>query len=420
MKVAIIGSGPLAIEMAINLHLEEASVTIFGKGEMGGAIRKLYSHLGESPLGNDFESITTKAGRSLISKDLKNIGPSIKNYWDEYLRPLSEQILDFGIYKKAEVIRIKKSFISPKDNNRLRDLFRVYYSFDPKESILKSIEENPKVFEKLGREVLDSLNEKMEFFEDFDLVIDARGVFSNPNPMGSSQGEALNELVLAKDSQVYYGISGFDNLEKIKKDTILIVGSGELALTYLDKLENWFLSNSNRKIYLVTEDKNPFEMLKNKKIFKDSELEFEKKVQEFQNNINIWKALEDYEKVKIPKPQEPGRRFEVFSGSTISSLDKLLDKTDLFVTIDGQSGLRTLAMDIIFVATGFKIDPSIFKGMHMDFDYGEKTAKNIIHTEPGIYTLGPVIKERRYTLLDGLEQIPLIWENMLSFFSKKA
>ena len=37
MKVAIIGSGPLAIEMGIRLFLEEASVTIFTKGELGGA-----------------------------------------------------------------------------------------------------------------------------------------------------------------------------------------------------------------------------------------------------------------------------------------------------------------------------------------------------------------------------------------------
>jgi hypothetical protein len=55
----------------------------------------------------------------------------------------------------------------------------------------------------------------------------------------------------------------------------------------------------------------------------------------------------------------------------------------------------------------------------MDYDYGEKTAKSFIHSEPGIYTLGPITKGRHYNLEDGLEQIPLILENMLTFFSKK-
>ena len=129
--------------------------------------------------------------------------------------------------------------------------------------------------------------------------------------------------------------------------------------------------------------------------------------------------MDDYVKAKVPKPTEPIKRFEILTESTISSLDRLLDKSNLFVTIESGQEVRTIALDAILVATGYQIETSIFKGLHMDFDYGEKTSKSFTHVEPGIYSLGPIIKEKRYNLKDGLEQIPLILENMFTFFSKR-
>ncbi len=422
MKVAIIGSGPLAIEMGIRLFLEEASVTIFTKGELGGAVGMLYPYLGDSLMGEDFSEITSKEGWSLLSRAPSNLKPTLTNYWEEYLKPLGEKVKNLGLVKKGEVLRVKKCFLSPSDEKRLRDLFRVFYSIDPGESILKSIEENPLVFEKLGKEVLGSLKEKMEFFEDFDLVVDARGVLFNPLPMGSSHGEALNEAVISKTTPVFYGLNGFSNLEKIKNDsnTILIVGSGETASNYLYLLKDWFFTNLDRKLYLVTRETQDFKEFENLKDFQaKAEEEFQKKADIFQEKINAWKQLEDYEKAKIQRPEEPIRRFEIFSGSTVSSLDRLLDRNNLFVTIDNQNELKTLPVDSILVANGFKIDTSLFKGLHMDFDYGEKTAKGFLHAESGIYTLGPTSKNKRYNLMNGLDQIPLILENMLTFFSKR-
>lgn len=422
MKVAIIGSGPLAIEMGIRLFLEEASVTIFTKGDLGGSVAGLYPFLGDSLLGEKFSDITSKEGWSLLSKGPSNLKPTLNNYWEEYLKPLGEKVRDLGLVKKGEVLRVKKCFFSPSDEKRLRDLFRIFYSIDPGESILKSIEENPLVFEKLGKEVLGSLKEKMEFFEDFDLVVDARGVLFNPLPMGSSHGEALNEGVISKTTPVFYGLNGFSNLEKIKNDskTILIVGSGETASFYLHLLSDWFFANLDKKLYLVTRETQVFKESENFKEFQaKAEVEFQKKADIFQEKINAWKELEDYEKAKIQKPEEPARRFEIFSGSTVSSLDRLLDRNNLFVTIDNQNELKTLPVDSILVVNGFQIDTSLFKGLHMDFDYGEKTAKSFLHDEPGIYTLGPTNKKKRYNLKYGLDQIPLILENMLTFFSKR-
>lgn len=427
MKVAIIGSGPLALELGIKLFLEEASVTIFSKGEVGGAIRGLKDHLEDSILGESFQNITTPEGWRIIAKDPPDLVPTIKAYWENYLGPLAEKLEALNLIKKGEVLRVKKCFISPHEDKRLRDLFRVFYTVNPKESILKSIEENPEVFESLGKDVLNSLNEKMEFFEDFDLVVDARGVISNPLPMGSSQGEALNESVIAKSAPVYYGLKGLEKLEEIKSTskTILIVGSGDTSATYLSLLKTWMFGERDRKVFLVTKENQPFNSVKNprileniKNLFNEIQEEYEKRVEVFQSEINHWKELEDYVKAKMAKPSEPFKRLEIFTESTISSLDRLLDRTNLFVTVDSYKEVRTLAIDSIIVTTGFKIDSSIFKGLHMDFDYGEKTSKKVLHSEPGIYSLGPIIKENRYNLRDGLEQIPIIFENMLTFFSK--
>lgn len=419
MKVAIIGSGPLAIELALKLYIEEASVTLFTKGDLGGSIRKLTPYLGDYILGESFLNITTEEGRRILAKDLPDSIPTLASYWEKYLSPLSQKPEILNLVKKGEVLRVKKCSFSPNEDKRLRDLFRVFYSVNPQDTILKSIEENSTVFENLGKEVLDSLNEKMEFFEDFDLVVDARGVLFNPLPMGSSHGEALNEEVLSKKGLVFYGLSGFENLEKIKNDakTILIVGSGETAAAYLILLKEWFFSHPDRKLILVTKEKTPFENLKG--FFKEIKEEYEKRVEIFQAEINKWKDLEDYIKAKVPKPTEPIKRFEILTESTISSLDRLLDKSNLFVTIESGQEVRTIALDAILVATGYQIETSIFKGLHMDFDYGEKTSKSFTHVEPGIYSLGPIIKEKRYNLKDGLEQIPLILENMFTFFSKR-
>ncbi len=425
MKVAIIGSGPLAIELALKLYKEEASVTLFSKGDLGGSVKTLAPYLGDYILGKSFLSITTEEGRKTLSYDLPDSEPRLATYWEKYLKPLTEKPEILNLVKSGEVLRIKKCFFSPNEDNRLRDLFRVFYSVNPKETILKSIEENPSVFENLGKEVLDSLNEKMEFFEDFDLVVDARGVLFNPLPMGSSQGEALNEEVLSKKGLVFYGINAFLNLEQVKNDakTVLIVGSGETAASYLLLLKDWFFSHPDRKIVLVTKEKRPFEdgeINQNlKKFLEEINLEYEKRVEIFQADINKWKELEDFVKAKVPKPTEPIKKLEILVESTISSLDRLLDKNNLFVTVESNQEIRTIALDAILVATGYQIETSIFKGLHMDFDYGEKTAKNFIHAEPGIYSLGPIIKDKRYNLEDGLEQIPLILENMFTFFSKR-
>ncbi|MFI5390441.1 MAG: hypothetical protein ACHQYQ_03690, partial [Bacteriovoracales bacterium] len=110
MKVAIIGSGPLAIEMGIRLFLEEASVTIFTKGDLGGSVAGLYPFLGDSLLGEKFSDITSKEGWSLLSKAPSNLNPTLNNYREEYLKPHGEKVRDLGLVKKGEVLRVKKCF----------------------------------------------------------------------------------------------------------------------------------------------------------------------------------------------------------------------------------------------------------------------------------------------------------------------
>ena len=85
------------------------------------------------------------------------------------------------ITKAGEVLRVHKRFLHPKESiaekSRLHDLFRVIYSVNPKESILKQLEANPDMFKQLGEQVVNSLHMPVESFEDFDIVIAAAVIF---------------------------------------------------------------------------------------------------------------------------------------------------------------------------------------------------------------------------------------------------
>src|SRR5690606_16440004 len=67
--------------------------------------------------------------------------------------------------------RLTKDQSLPGGRSRLSDMFRVVVSENPKGGVLKQVDENPEVFQKLGDDVLRSLHEPVETFHDVDLVI---------------------------------------------------------------------------------------------------------------------------------------------------------------------------------------------------------------------------------------------------------
>jgi len=397
MKLAIIGSGPLAILSAQHFDQLGAEVVLFQKSPLGGNVRFLLNHFPDL-------KIPVIGGEKKLSE-----------FWEQDLVPAIEHIEQRQLTKAGEVLRVHKRFLHKEEmiygKSRLHDLFRVVFSVNPKEAILKQLEENPEMFKQLGDQVVDSLHMPVESFEDFDIVIDARGLGREPMPMGAANACALNEKNIRGTAAIHYEKSILDcSLEN--KKSIVLVGNSESAALALLKCKEWLFAKPEHTLSWVThtEYTHPFhnEWLNEevKKLVQEVKNHFEKEKAIFEKKIREWRDLEDYVKVKIPKPLEPEAKLKIFQGYDVTSVDRLLDREGVFTTIESPdfrdfapvNDLKTLPADAIFVGCGV-IDSSLFEA-------GEKA------DEPGHYILKGV------TLASGLHQIKAIEENILSFFSR--
>jgi hypothetical protein len=394
MKIAVIGSGPLALYASSHFYNIGAHVVLFQRSPLGGNVRFSLKY----DLQSDVDYPSKK---------------SIKKFWEEDLIPLIEFVEDKQISKVGDVLRVHKRFLGKHENvknrSRLVDLFRVIYSTNPKDSILKQVEENPEIFKRLGDKVLDSLHEPVESFEDFDLVIEATGLGKTDFKMGPSGNFALNEKNLIKQSSFYYGKIFFSDCDLKSISKIVLVGSSPLAGLVLNKLNDWlFEKDDNRIFWVFTEEPTHNKELIGK-LHQKAEVDFNIKKEKFENELRSWRDLADFEKAKIAKPIEPEEKLSLFHGYTVTSVDKLLDQNELYITIEKPEfrlskshgvdafEMKTLASDVVVVQNGFNLDESV----------GEQL--NLI--EPGYYRLTST------TISAGVSEILKIEKDIMNYFS---
>ncbi len=399
MKLAIIGSGPLAIFCAQHFDHLGAEVTLFQKNALGGNARFLSGH---------FPSMEVAYRNELIT---------LNNFWNEKLVPVITEIENKNLTKAGEVLRVHKRFlhIGEKVNgkSRLHDLFRVIFSVNPKESILKQLEENPEMFKQLGEKVINSLHLPVESFEDFDIVIEARGLGRNPNGMGPSKSMALNENNIKNQAALYYEKNILEQSQQIEKKNLVLVGNGESAALALLKNKDWLLSHRSHTLSWVSplpcksfihNTWISFELDQLLKLVQDN---FEKQKDAFDKKMYEWRDLEDYIKAKIPKPIEPESQLIIYEGYDVTSVDRLLDREGVFATIESpdfreyakvSNDLKTLPAEAIFIANGIDTEETIANGLEID--------------EPGFYRLAAD------NLDDGINQIQYIEDKILAFFSR--
>jgi len=465
MKVGIIGGGPLAIEMSLQLTTLGAGVSIFspslgGKVRLFGEEKQLLGSSGK--MAGPWSEITTAVGRkTLLDQSGKSndhlfdhgLVPSIDEYWEKYLKPLSKFVQKNIIHNDGKVLRVHKRFLSLDEEidgrTRLLDLFRVVYLKAPDEESFSEKSLDKKTLDSLGNDVINSLKNPMEQFDDFDIIVDATGVLGNPSQMGPSSTLALNEKNPSLKEQVFYGVENFKNLlplrESVKKLTI--VGSGESSGKFLLNIKD-LIEKESIKVSLVTTEENPFqEELENGKkdlflkeldqFLKERQIAFENKRVTFEKSLREWRDLEDYMKAKVPRPKEPSKNPSFFCGFNVTAVDKLIDREEVFVTIENapfrgsSNNVKTIPCDKVAVLTGYQCSHYLFEGLKADFTPSKKQAlsNNGLHPhEPGFYTLGPVNDTQnqdsnsqsiqRYELNDGLHQIEVIVDNILSFFTK--
>ena len=204
MKIAIIGGGIGGLLTTDHFDRLGAEVVLFAKEPLGGGVRRM--------LDIDPTISMEYSWKQLIPLDCTfdetNRIPTIQEYQTLFLNPLIERIRSSGHWKNLSVERVHKRFLRTTENiqnngSRLKDLFRVVY-----------------------------LQDELEYYEDFDIVIDASGIFRYPCPIGGGSSWAINEKRAEEKNSIFKSWDIFKTLQSDVPSSGLVVGSGAFAAHY--------------------------------------------------------------------------------------------------------------------------------------------------------------------------------------------
>lgn len=343
MKLAILGSSPIALEAALRFHEHEAAVTWFDSGSC--FFEGLFTSASLDPL-----SLTSETGLRILKRLEKNYDPksfSFEEWRTHYFEPLRNMLASTQAVKSHRPVSVTKRFLAPEEQgekSRFSDLFRIIYTVDPKAFIESQKETDPEMYKKLSEEHVGSLKSSIEMFEDFDLVIDLREGFESTSL--SPTGRALGEK-RANPEKVISGIATLSEAQNWVKDEskreVALIGSDALAAEVLIKFKDW-LSDPRNRMFLITTEEEPFsKFLKSanpdsknilEKVLSEVEERLQKDFDNFHEKLREWQELDDFVKVKKPRPAEPIPQLNFFSGHNLTAIDELIDKNRLFVTLE--------------------------------------------------------------------------------------
>ena len=421
MKIAVVGSGPVAFEVGLSFYLEGADVRIIGHQNPCSKLIMMAENFGHLLL--DPEKYITSLGREFIS--LQKDPETFQDLWSNYYEPLIQKISGLGLWHQREVLRVQKRFLDSQENiedhTRLYDLFRLIYGLNPSGLVEEQIKENPELKEKLGPEMLDSLKNQAESFEDFDLVFDCRGPCQRPIPLGAGNHYALNERSVAEMGGVLYGIEGLKQLEEIKSQKVVtIVGSSTQSALLFLSLKTWLEVDGNILNIISTENSLFQKVLKNNQISDSLKNELKALIYKHMETwrqeclkteeaVHQWRELPLHEKTKNPQPQFPEPKLRLFEGYSVTSVDRLIDRDGLFLTLEipewrdsEKKEMVTVAQDKVIAAVGYRPDEEFSLGLNAD--------------EPGYFNFSRDLTTE--TPMPSLELIPLVKSEVFKYFTK--
>jgi len=374
MKLAIIGSSPIACEAAVRFHLHGAAITWFNH-----EVIEPESLFKSAVI--DWKSRSSEMGRGFLARAGVTVPSGTWTWkdWKNYSLNMAGLLKADQEIKPHPVVTVTKRFLGPGEKiagkSRFHDLYRVIYQVNPQDFISEQKESDPETYKRLSQELVESLQTTLEMYEDFDLILDLR----RPSVAKSiaHSGRALGEYKMGQD-KVTYGLETLTRLQTFTSNNIrevALVGSGALAAEILIEMQEW-LKDERTRLFVISTEEDPFaeflsECLKEtavklRQVFQYMEDEFEKEIEVFTKKLRDWQELDDFVQVKIPKPTEPIPRLNYFSGHNVTAIDLLIDKRRLFLTLerpdfrDGKKHpennnleLKTIGVDEILVANGF-------------------------------------------------------------------
>lgn len=425
MKLAIIGSSPIALEAALRFHEHEAALTWFCSGT------SFYEGLFES---SEFspDALTSETGLRLLKSLEKSYGSepfSFENWKANYFQPLKDFLSSTQSVKDHRPLSVSKRFLAPKetvgDKSRFSDLFRIIYAVDPKAFIEAQKEMDPEMYKKLSEEHVGSLKSSIEMFEDFDLVMDLREPFISSSL--AATGRALGEK-RANPEKVFSGLEVLREAKSWSEDQnkreLALIGSHALAAEVLIKYNSWLADPRNRMFLITTEEEpftaylseaNPQTKRKLETVLQGVEDRLQKDFDEFHSKLREWQDLDDFVKVKKPRPAEPIPQLNFFSGHNLTAIDELIDKNRLFVTLekpDFRNGKKHPENNLVDLKT-LGVD-GILGTLHLglpDLKTGLETA------ETGFFEVTPKLPNEKAYWQDDLKDLKEIEDAIFNLFS---
>lgn len=367
-----------------------------------------------------------------IARELIALGASVRLFWQPVLE--TAELIAWhqqGLVVAAPWRQVTKRFLPagvvPTGKSRFHDLFRVSFQVNPEAMINQGLAEQPEVYQKLSDEFMASLKSQLEMFEDVDVVIDASAPV--PRRMLGPGGPAIGESRLRPETVAFAGDHGDWSAWAKDAQEVAVVGDGRQAAEVLLGLRAWWSKKSHR-IFLISASAAPFQQFMQEDhgtvnqelhaFLRSAEAEQAEALAAWQALDAEWQELDDFVKVKKPRPELPIPRLVIFSAHMLSGVDQLVDKSRSFLTLEtipwleGQVQpennlleLKTIGVDRIIGATGTRRPWERFHGLDLSVAPDGKRARDAsgAHPETGFFTLNDLDPKSRRFIVEHLTQL---------------
>ena len=428
MKIAVIGEGPNALETTLFFMAQECSVTLFGGNLPKETYFNRYAGINE-----DLE--TSVDGRKLLNIDNESL--CVEDYKNNYFYPLWDNLAALGILRECQVNRITKAHLSatqkPEGKSRLSDLFRVSFEMNAEKMIQEQQKLNEMAFNNISPDSLSSLKRSIEMAEDYDLVILAKEVFSKHCPVGIGANPCLNENVFSKTPSFYE--SGFKELDSSVKSVALFGSLSGLSRSLMN-LHDWLNKSATHRVLIVHPDRNISDHLGKTSSDKIND-HIAKTLQELKDffhheevrleeELKKWNDLEDYERVKLTRPEMREAQITFFAGMNAISIDQLDESAQFFITLEPTKspeqfeefmGVKTIGVDAVINASRGLIQSDLVRGLDVSLQEVQD-GEILFSQEPGFFQLA---SDDVYVTTQNIsEKLKIIFSEIKKYFSKQG